>query len=162
FPRITSLGPLALFHTPMISIGTGSGSVPWNTVHAVACMPGRISARWKISDLPALGRVISAAWAHPPAAISAMANHRFLKYLLSLLDTGSRTPVGCGRNCLSLIGLQDFLPKPDGLRSDLDQFVVPHELDGLFQVQQAGRHQPDGFVGGRGAHVGELLLLDDI
>ena len=55
------MGPLAFFHTPMISIGMGSGCVPWNTVQAVACMPGLMSFRGKIATLPAFGGAISAA-----------------------------------------------------------------------------------------------------
>src|SRR5262249_11533500 len=55
--RIMScLGPHMFFEIPMISIGTGSGSVPEKTVHAVAFIPGLISLSLRISTLPALGR----------------------------------------------------------------------------------------------------------
>src|SRR6185436_4024010 len=50
------LGPQMFLRRPMISIGTGSGSVPWNTVQAVAFMPGLTSLRGRISTFPALGR----------------------------------------------------------------------------------------------------------
>src|SRR5579883_1932832 len=67
FARMTSCrGPSCPFHTPMISIGTGSGSVPVKTVQAVACIPGLMSLRWKISTLPALGGLRSAACAKTP------------------------------------------------------------------------------------------------
>src|SRR5689334_21571785 len=49
-------GPHRFLRRPMISIGTGSGSVPWKTVQAVAFMPGLTSLRGRISTLPALGR----------------------------------------------------------------------------------------------------------
>ena len=41
----------------MISTGTGSGSVPWNTVQAVPFMPCLTSLRGMISTLPDLGRM---------------------------------------------------------------------------------------------------------
>jgi hypothetical protein len=55
-----------------------------------------------------------------------------------------------------------ILAQADGLRGHLHELVVADELDGLLQVQQHRRHQPDGFVGRGSAHVGELLLLDDV
>ena len=48
-------GPQAFFHSPMISMGTGSGVVPANTVQAVACIPGRRSEVLKMSTLPMRG-----------------------------------------------------------------------------------------------------------
>ena len=48
------------------------------------------------------------------------------------------------------------------LRRHFHQFVVADELDGLLQIQDARRDQADGFVGGRSAHVGQLLFLDDV
>ena len=52
-------GPMAFFHTPMISTGTGSGVMPLKTVQAMACMPGLTSFKGRISGLPALGGVSS-------------------------------------------------------------------------------------------------------
>src|SRR5437899_1883538 len=49
-------GPHIFFEMPMISMGTGSGSVPEKTVQATAFMPGLTSASLRISTLPALGR----------------------------------------------------------------------------------------------------------
>src|SRR3954468_16030326 len=49
-------GPHIFFEIPMISMGTGSGSVPEKTVQATAFMPGLTSASLRISTLPALGR----------------------------------------------------------------------------------------------------------
>ena len=40
----------------MISTGTASGSVPWNTVQAVPFMPGLTSLTGMISVLPDFGR----------------------------------------------------------------------------------------------------------
>ena len=59
----------------------------------------------------------------------------------------------------SLIRGEDALSEPDRAGRDFDQFVVVDELDRLFEVQLARRHQADGLVGGRGAHVGLLLLF---
>src|SRR5579883_1766207 len=50
------LGPQTFFSRPMISIGIGSGSVPWRTVQAVPFMPGFTSLRCMISTFPDLGR----------------------------------------------------------------------------------------------------------
>ena len=44
----------------------------------------------------------------------------------------------------------------------LDQLVVVDELERLLQVQHAVRRQADRVVGGRGAHVGQLLRLGDV
>src|SRR5260370_9165884 len=63
----------------MISTGTGSASMPEKTVQAVAIMPGLISARWKISTLPALGRGISAADARVARARKPAANQDFMR-----------------------------------------------------------------------------------
>src|SRR5271157_4645229 len=63
---------------------------------------------------------------------------------------------------LPLIRLQHLLAQADGLRRHFHVFAVADELDGLFQVQDSRGHQADGFVGGGGAHVGELLFLDDV
>jgi len=86
--RITSWrGPLPFFHTPTISIGTGSGSIPSNTVQAVPVIPGLISLSRKISTLPALGRMSSAAEI-TELAVSAKApatSHLYMKGKLPLL-----------------------------------------------------------------------------
>src|SRR5258706_5269288 len=96
----------------MISTGTGSASMPEKTVQAVAIMPGLISARWKISTLPALGRDISAADARVARARKPAANQDFMRgepqfYYLPvgeavLMDCGGegsrrRTPGRVGR-----------------------------------------------------------------
>src|SRR5712691_758568 len=49
------LGPQAFFHRPMISMGTASGSVPWNTVQAVPIIPGLSSEDFMIRTGPDLG-----------------------------------------------------------------------------------------------------------
>src|SRR5665213_229908 len=60
-PTITSCrGPMAFFHTPIISTGTGSAVLPLKTVQAVACMPGFTSLRGRMAGLPALGGESSA------------------------------------------------------------------------------------------------------
>ena len=49
----------------------------------------------------------------------------------------------------SLVELQDFFAQAEGLRGDLDVFIVGDELDGLFQIQIAEGNQADRHVGGR-------------
>src|ERR1700752_1586582 len=44
--------------TPMITTGTGSGLLPWNTVHATAFMPGFRAFSGKNSTFPALGATV--------------------------------------------------------------------------------------------------------
>src|SRR5580704_15820984 len=51
------LGPQAFFHKPIISIGTGSGSVPAKTVQAVPVIPGFSSEDFMIWTGPVLGGV---------------------------------------------------------------------------------------------------------
>src|SRR5258706_1358461 len=63
---------------------------------------------------------------------------------------------------LPLVRFQHFLPQPDRFWGDLDQLILADELDGLFEVQEAGRDQADGLIGSGGAHVGELFFLDDV
>src|SRR5207245_837151 len=68
---ITScFGPQAFFQRPMISTGTASGSVPANTVQAVAIMPGLSSEDFMIWTGPDFGGVLvvsarNAEVAHP-------------------------------------------------------------------------------------------------
>src|SRR5262249_23770370 len=68
------------------------------------------------------------------------------------------------RQCalFSSISLQDFFAEAEGLGSDLYEFVVCDEFDGLLQIQRFERNQADGFIGGGGSHVGELLFADGI
>src|SRR2546425_2396087 len=67
------LGPQAFFHRPMISIGTASGSVPVNTVQAVACMPGFNSEDFMIWTGPALGGLASELPANMDTSLAANA-----------------------------------------------------------------------------------------
>jgi hypothetical protein len=53
---MSCFGPHIFLETPMISMGTGSGSVPEKTVHATAFIPGFTSANFMIWTGPALGR----------------------------------------------------------------------------------------------------------
>src|SRR5260370_42345970 len=46
----------------------------------------------------------------------------------------------------SLVGLQNFLAQPDGLRCDFHELVVGDEFDGLLETQFTVRNQADGFV----------------
>src|SRR6516164_7779706 len=62
----------------------------------------------------------------------------------------------------ALAGLQHLLAQADGLGRNLDEFVVGNKLNGLLQAQLAVRDQAYGFVGGRRAHIGELLLFCDV
>ena len=59
FPMMTScLGPQAFFHRPTISTGTASGSLPANTVQAIACMPGFTSEAFMIRTGPVFGGLV--------------------------------------------------------------------------------------------------------
>src|ERR1017187_2461408 len=60
------------------------------------------------------------------------------------------------------VGFQDLLAQADAGGRHFHELVVADEFDGLFQIEKPWRHQSDAFVGGGSAHVGELLLLDDV
>ena len=47
----------------------------------------------------------------------------------------------------ALVGLQNLLAQPDGLRRDLHVLVVGNKFDGLLEAQFAVRDQANGFVG---------------
>src|SRR5262245_65119313 len=71
---ITScFGPQAFLHRPMISIGTASGSLPTNTVQAVACMPGFSSEAFMIWTGPVLGGLVDELPAGAETAVAANA-----------------------------------------------------------------------------------------
>src|ERR1019366_10477438 len=71
-PRMMScLGPHIFLAIPTISTGTGSGSVPWNTVQAVPFMPCLTSARGMISTLPDFGRTGGVSAADVGSAVAA-------------------------------------------------------------------------------------------
>ena len=94
-PRIKStLGPSPFFRTPTISIGTDSGSVPWNTVHAVAIWPGLMFASGYNSTGPAFGAVTSAPLINPTEAASSMPTVRsiLISHLCPPLCTEHRIP----------------------------------------------------------------------
>src|SRR5580700_8482393 len=63
---------------------------------------------------------------------------------------------------LPLIRFQNLLPQADGFWRNLDQLIFADEFDGLLQIEQSRRYQTDGFIGAGGAHVGELLFLDNV
>src|SRR5262250_3927863 len=54
------------------------------------------------------------------------------------------------------------LAQAQRLRCDLEQFVLADPLQALLEVHDAGRSELGGLVGGRGAHVRELLFLGDV
>src|ERR1700744_2577133 len=58
--------------------------------------------------------------------------------------------------------LQVTFAQPDRLRRDFDELVVVDELDRVFERHLDRRHETHGFIGARGAHVGQLLALDRI
>src|SRR5260370_35579519 len=59
-PRMMSCrGPHMFLEIPMISTVTGSGSAPWNTVHAVPFMPFLSLLRGRLSTLPDFGHKIA-------------------------------------------------------------------------------------------------------
>src|SRR6185436_20471456 len=73
-PTMTScFGPQAFFQRPMISMGTASGSLPTNTVQAVACMPGFNSEAFMIWTGPVLGGTVDVLPANAEAAVAANA-----------------------------------------------------------------------------------------
>src|SRR5579859_3390409 len=58
--------------------------------------------------------------------------------------------------------LQNLFAQADGFGRDFDELVVGDEFDGLFEAEFAMGNEANGFVGGRGAHVGELLFARDV
>src|ERR1700679_470737 len=60
------------------------------------------------------------------------------------------------------IGLEDFLAEAPGLGRPLHQLVFGNKFDGLLQVHGLERHQANGVVSTRGAHVGELLFTHHV
>src|ERR1035438_2692408 len=70
-------------------------------------------------------------------------------------------PHGAG-TALPHVGFQDLFAQADAGGRHFHELVVADEFDGLFQIEKPWRHQSDAFVGGGSAHVGELLLLDDV
>src|SRR5205807_2529406 len=66
------------------------------------------------------------------------------------------------RALLSLVRLQYFFSEAQGFRRDFNELIVGDEFDGLLQVQRLEWDEADGFVGGRGAHVRQLLLANRI
>src|SRR5499427_6218315 len=76
-------------------------------------------------------------------------------FLLRLFDY-------CHGAFLALVGLQNFLAEAERFRRDLDEFVVGDELNCLFQVQRLEWNEANSFVGGGGAHVGQLLFADGV
>lgn len=58
--------------------------------------------------------------------------------------------------------LQNFFAQADGFGGDFDEFIVGNEFDGLFEAEFAMGNEANGFVGGRRAHVGELLFAGDV
>ena len=45
------------------------------------------------------------------------------------------------------VGCKDFLPQPDGLRCDLDVFIVSDEVKSLIKAERAVRNKADGLIG---------------
>ena len=57
---------------------------------------------------------------------------------------------------------QDALTQADARRRHLHELVVVDELNGLLETELARRHEANGFVGRRRAHVGLFLFLRDV
>src|SRR5882762_8065502 len=82
-------GPHIFLEMPMISMGTGSGSVPEKTVQATAFMPGLTSASLRISTLPAVGRGSGGSEEYKGSAAatrSVAARNDFMEVMLQLLS----------------------------------------------------------------------------
>src|SRR6202042_913030 len=82
--------------------------------------------------------------------------------------TGSatRTPVSGGLGGAAELapraGVKLHLAQADGVGRHLDALVGSQELERLVERELAVGHQPHQLVGGGGAHVGQMLLLDGI
>jgi hypothetical protein len=59
-------------------------------------------------------------------------------------------------------GLQNLLAQTQALRRHFHQLVFGDEFNRLFQVHHPVRNQAQGFIGTGSAHVGQLLLADNI
>src|SRR5580765_6374827 len=57
---------------------------------------------------------------------------------------------------------EDALAEAQRAWSDLQQLVLADPFESLLERQLAGRQEMNAFLGGGGAHVGELLLADDV
>ena len=57
-----------------------------------------------------------------------------------------KSPRAEGSGTRPLIFLEDLLAQPDRFRRDLDELIVPNELNGLFEIHHARRHQANGLV----------------
>ena len=83
---------------------------------------------------------------------------------LGLLErrlSGLRLGAAVARRRTLLRG-QDHLAQAHGVGRHLDALVVADELERLVERELLGRDQAHQLVRGRGAHVGELLLLDRV
>src|SRR5436190_8793364 len=57
---------------------------------------------------------------------------------------------------------EDALAEAQRAWSDLQQLVLANPFESLLERQLAGRQEMNTFLRGGGAHVGELLLADDV
>ncbi len=62
----------------------------------------------------------------------------------------------------TLVRAQHTLAQADRLRRHFHQFIVGNEFKRLLERKLFDGHEPHRFVGARGAHVRQLLLLDDV
>src|SRR5262245_33873331 len=60
------------------------------------------------------------------------------------------------------VGGEDLLAQPERRRGHFNEFIVVDELDRLLEAHPPRWNEPDGLIGGRGAHVRLLLFLRDV
>src|SRR3954467_2368654 len=73
-----------------------------------------------------------------------------------------RARLRAARGLRALVGVQQPLPQPHGLRRDLDALVLAQPLQRLVERQPPGRHEALELVGRRGPDVRQVLLAHDV
>src|SRR3954451_5289467 len=94
-------------------------------------------------------------------AVSWCGHARYCRERLKALLRGRRFPLALAARGerLPLARRELDLAQADALRRHLDALVLADELERLLEREWARRDQPHQLVGGRRAHVGQLLLL---
>ena len=135
----------------------------------------------QISDTGALGKIVDEVIANSPKQVEQYKSGKtaVLGYLVGQVmkaSNGQANPAAVNELLRSedgvawteapwlssLVRFEGLLTQPNGLRRYFDKLVVADELYGLLQIQNARRDQANGFIGGRGAHVGQLFFLHDV
>src|SRR5688572_545350 len=80
----------------------------------------------------------------------------------SVLSATKSLPSRCPTSLLSQSRAENLLPQSDRFRSDLDQLILIDEFNRQLQIQHFRWYQPNCLIRRRSAHVGQLLLANDI